>query len=62
MWFTKKKQARTERSKDVQVEILVEQEATKDVIQKAKKSSQLLNDILEENHITIKIFRAAGGK
>lgn len=48
--------------KDPIVEIIANQEAKKEVIEKAKKASSDLNELLVQNGFTIKIYLAAGGK
>lgn len=44
------------------VEIIANQEAQREVIQKAKVASNQLNELLVQNGFTIKIYLAAGGK
>jgi hypothetical protein len=44
------------------IEIVANQEAQKEVIEKAKKASSELNQLLVQNGFTIKIYLAAGGK
>ncbi len=43
------------------VEIIANQEAKVEVIQKAKEASSQLNKLLVQNGFTIKIYLAAGG-
>lgn len=63
-WFKRKKTPvpETESAHDNRVEVVVHKEAAKEVVEKAKKANQDLNDLLNQNHFTIKIFIAAGGK
>ena len=44
------------------VQIIANQEAQKEVIEKAKVASNQLNELLVQNGFTIKIYLAAGGK
>lgn len=44
------------------VEIIANEEAKKEVIEKAKQASSQLNELLVQNGFTIKIYLAAGGK
>lgn len=43
------------------VEIIANEEAKKEVIERAKKASSELNELLVQNGFTIKIYLAAGG-
>ena len=43
------------------VEIIANEEAKREVIEKAKKASSNLNELLVQNGFTIKIYLAAGG-
>ena len=64
-WFNgkaKRELEEKERQHDDRVEVVVSKEATKDVVQKAKQANEHLNELLKQNHFTIKIYLAAGGK
>lgn len=63
-WFTPKPKIpeESEQAHDVRVEVVVANEANKKIAQKAKDATNNLNELLEANHFTIKIYRAAGGK
>jgi hypothetical protein len=50
--------SKEELSHDIRVEVVVEKEANKQVVNKAKEANKVLNDLLEANHFTIKIYRA----
>ncbi len=58
----KRKPEETEAHHDQRVEVVVSKEATKKEVEKAIEANQHLNDLLSENHFTIKIFLATGGK
>jgi hypothetical protein len=50
-------------TKKAGVEIVANRKATKDVVKSTQKINDSLYDLLaNQNHITIKIFFAAGGK
>lgn len=61
-WFKKRSESETERQHDNRVEVIVSKEANKEVVEKAKKANEQLNELLNQNHFTIKIFIAAGGR
>lgn len=61
MWYEKKR-TQQEASHDNRVEVVVNKEANKQAVKKAKEVNKQLNDILGQNHFTMKIFLAAGGK
>lgn len=44
------------------IEITVEKEASQEMFDKTKRATKDLNDVLQENHIHIKIYSAVGGK
>lgn len=52
----------SEQAHDMRVEVVVAQEANKEIVEKAKEASQHLTDLLEANHFHIKIYKATGGK
>lgn len=60
-WFNRSHKHETEAAHDVRVEVVVNKEATKEVVEEAKAANQHLAKLLQENHFTIKIYRAAGG-
>lgn len=43
-------------------QVIASQEANKEMFTKAKEANQQLNNILKENHLTITIHSAMGGK
>ena len=51
----------SEKSHDIRVEVVVEKEANKHIANQAKEANRMLNELLEANHFTIKIYKAAGG-
>jgi hypothetical protein len=58
-----KKENEATQTKRAGVEIVANRKATKDVVEHTQKINDSLQDLLEnQNHITIKIFFAAGGK
>lgn len=63
-WFAKRRKGagESEQLHDTRVEVVVTNEANKNIAKEAKKASESLNKVLKANHFTIKIFRAAGGK
>lgn len=61
-WFKKRSESEIERQHDNRVEVIVSKEANKEVVEKAKKANEQLNELLNQNHFTIKIFIAAGGR
>lgn len=63
-WFNRNKtpKGNTEQSHDNRVEVVVHQNATKEVVAAAKEANDHLRTLLDENGFTIKIFLAAGGK
>ena len=63
-WFNTNEtpKGNTEASHDERVEVIVAKEANKEVVNMAKEANQKLNDLLKQNHFTIKIFLAAGGR
>lgn len=60
-WITRPRQPRKtpEEVHDTRVAVVVEKEASKEIAEKAKEASRTLNELLEANHFTIKIYRAA---
>jgi len=63
-WFNKNNTSHgnTEAPHDESVEIVVAKEANKEVVALAKQANKIVHKLLKENHFTIKIFMAAGGK
>lgn len=63
-WFNrnKKPEGNTEKSLDHRVEVVVHQNAAKEVIDEAKTVNEQLNKLLLDNGFTLKIYLAAGGK
>lgn len=63
-WFNKNKtpHGETETSHDSRVEVVVHQNAAKEVVNEAKAVNQQLNKLLLDNGFTLKIYLAAGGK
>lgn len=63
-WFNRNKspQGDTEQQHDNRVEVVVHKEAAKEVVEEAKAVNAHLNNLLEQNGFTIKIFLAAGGQ
>ena len=61
--FRKRKQESSiplpsEKTHDMRVEVVVEKEANKKIAAQAKEANRVLNDLLEANHFTIKIYKA----
>lgn len=65
-WFSNTSKAlppdESEKQHDNRVEVVVSKEANKEVVKSAKAANDSLNDLLKQNHFTIKIYVAAGGK
>ncbi len=63
-WFNRNKtpQGNTEQSHDHRVEVVVHQNAAKEIIDEAKTVNEQLNRLLLDNGFTLKIYLAAGGK
>lgn len=63
-WFNRNKspQGNTEQSHDHRVEVVVHQNAAKEVVEEAKTANEMLNKLLLDNGFTLKIYLAAGGK
>ncbi len=63
-WFNKNDtpQGNTEAVHDSRIEVVVTKEANKEVAELAKEANEKLNTLLVQNHFTLKIFLAAGGK
>jgi hypothetical protein len=66
-WFSRVRKElpldESERQHDNRVEVVVSKEANKEIIRQAHAANKQLNDLLKQNHFTIKIFLAArGGK
>lgn len=63
-WFNRNKTPKgaTEKSHDHRVEVVVHQNAAKEVIDEAKTVNEQLNKLLLDNGFTLKIYLAAGGK
>jgi undecaprenyl pyrophosphate synthase len=61
-WFFKKNLLSTEKLHDQRVEVVVSKEATKKEVELAKEANKQLQNLLLENHFTIKIFLATGGR
>lgn len=60
--FNRKPKTQADPIEDTRVEVVVSKEANQEMFDKAKKASRTLNELLEANHFTIKIYKAAGGK
>lgn len=60
--FNKKPVEKNHVAEQKWIEISVEKGANKEMFDKAKTATQYLNDVLQENHIHIKIYSVAGGK
>jgi hypothetical protein len=60
LWF--KKRSQVEQMHDTRVEVVVHQQATQDVVNEALDANKHLLTALRPNHITLKLFVAAGGK
>lgn len=63
-WSKRKKEVATDASKarEITIEVIAHKNATRREVQKTKKVADDLNEILESNGITLKIFAAAGGR
>lgn len=63
-WFNRNKTPKgdTEKSHDHRVEVVVHQNATKEVVEEAKTANKMLNTLLLDNGFTLKIYLAAGGR
>lgn len=63
-WFNRNKTPKgdTEESHDHRVEVVVNQNATKEFVDEAKAVNAQLNRLLLDNGFTLKIYLAAGGK
>lgn len=63
-WFNRNKlpKGETEKSHDHRVEVVVHQNAAKEVVAEAKNVNDQLNKLLIDNGFTLKIYLAAGGK
>lgn len=63
-WFNRNKtpKGETEKSHDHRVEVVVHQNAAKEVVDEAKLVNKQLNNLLLDNGFTLKIYLAAGGK
>lgn len=63
-WFNRNRKptGETEISHDHRVEVVVHQNAAKDVVKEAKAVNEHLNKLLIENGFTLKIYLAAGGQ
>lgn len=63
-WFNRNKtpKGNTELSHDRRVEVVVHQNAAKEVVEEAIAVNEKLKNLLDENGFTIKIYLAAGGK
>lgn len=63
-WFNKNKDPKgdTEKAHDHRVEVVVHQNATKEVVAEAKRVNDQLKTLLEDNGFTLKIYLATGGK
>lgn len=63
-WFNRNKLPRgdTEKQHDHRVEVVVHQNARKEVIDEALRANKLLKSLLEDNGFTLKIYLATGGK
>lgn len=58
-WFKKRSEKKSpERVHDTRVAVVIEKEASKEVAEKAKQATKTLNELLEANQFTIKIYRA----
>ena len=65
MWFDKRKQQdekQLEVEKKSSIEIVAHKKASKDVVRQAEEINKKLKNLLVENHFTLKIFLATGGK
>lgn len=66
MWFRKHKKLSAEtQAKAAQktaIEIVTHKNATQEVIAEANEANKHLRNLLEENHFTLKIYLATGGK
>ena len=60
--FFKKRKEHQDKLHDSRVEVVVHKEATKEVVETAKAANRQLNNLLNNNGFTLKIFLAAGGK
>lgn len=61
--FNRKKPTKEQRAHEQRrIEIVVGKEANQEMFDKTKKATQYLNDVLQENHIHIKIYSAVSGK
>lgn len=63
-WFNsnKKPDGDTEESHDHRVEVVVHQNAAKEVAEEAKQVNKQLKKLLEDNGFTLRIYLATGGK
>lgn len=63
-WFNRNKtpEGETETRHDDRVEVVVHQNAVKEVVEEARVVNEKLKKLLDENHFTLKIVLAAGGK
>lgn len=65
-WFSKRPQIQVKATRthehDDRVEVVVHKNATEEAITKAKEANQKLNELLEQNHFTLKIYLATGGQ
>lgn len=60
LWF--KKKSRVETIHDNRVEVVVHQQAREEIVKDAKEANDRLLTALQPNHITLKLYVAAGGK
>ena len=60
-WRKKTPVSDNEAQHTTRVEVVVEKESTKKVIEEAKEANRQLNKVLNNNGFTLKIFLAAGG-
>lgn len=63
-WFNRNKSphGETEAAHNTRVEVVVQQNANKEVANEAKAVNEKLNKLLLDNGFTLKIYLAAGGK
>ncbi len=62
-WFNKKGEDKLDIAAGAaNIEVVAHKDARKEVVHKALQVNQDLRQLLEDNHFTIKIFLAAGGK
>jgi hypothetical protein len=60
--FHRKKPTNIEIRQKHQVDITVGKKANQAMFDKTKQATKYLNEVLQENHIHIKIYSAVGGK